>query len=610
MKTPICSILPYKSPSSQLLRLASGAGFALLTLGALCISGCSSGNSVKPQVGAITFTDANGIPLKTTPTSLTVGQGSYVDVTLTNDPQLLGADWSVVCGSAPPPGTPLPPGQPQDESCGTFTPAHTMSGPIPTYVTNGKGYIAFYVAPAAPPKQGIFTLYASATADHSRVATVTLTVGGNPISVGFAPTPPSTLQVGASAQFRVALNNDATNAGVTWSTVCGSTDCGFFGPVQTASGVATTYVAPAAVPTGGAVQVTATSIADPTKAVSATISITSAVTGMASGMVRSGQEPVSGSEVTLYAVTTRETAAQSAANNRNASAIVTTYTGPDGTFSIPYSYECPAPGTQMYLVATGGNAGGGTNPDLALMSALGACSSLGTSQSVVNEATTVATVYAFNGFMTDAKHVGSSGASPSAMATAFATVNDLVDPTTGLVRANTISGRGEVPRAKINTLANLLNSCARTAGSSQGDGSACDQLFHATNPGESPATQAKNTAQSVLLLVRNATGFSTRPNADITLYQLATSSEPYGPTIPAEPSDWTVAIQFPNGQGSPDLSSDKALAADTTNPTVDEAGNVWVRGDGKAVTEFVGGSSIAGGPKAMVSIAARSGRAQ
>lgn len=248
---------------------------ALLCAGSILLSGCST-SSAKPQVEGITITDVDGTALKTPPTSLTVGQGTYVDVMLTGDPQLLGANWSVLCGSALPPGTPLPPGQTQDESCGTFTPAHTMSGPIPTYVTNAvtSGYVALYVAPAVPPKQGVVTLYASATADPSKTATVTLTIAGQPISVGFAPAPPTTLQVGASAQFRAALNNDVTNAGVRWSVICGSTDCGFFGPVETTSGVATTYVAPATIPAGGNVQITATSIGDPTKAISATVSIT------------------------------------------------------------------------------------------------------------------------------------------------------------------------------------------------------------------------------------------------------------------------------------------------------------------------------------------------
>ncbi len=254
MKTSICTFLPKRNPVSCPFHFVSAAAIALLTVGVLSISGCSSGSSSpKPQVTAITFTDANGTPppQKAPPTSLTVGQGMYVDVTLTNDSQLLGADWSVVCGSAPSPGTPLPPGQVQDESCGTFTPAHTMSGPIPSYLANGTGYVALYTAPPVPPKQGVVTLLASATSDHSRFATVTLTIGGNPISVGFAPAPPSTLGANASVQLRAALNNDATGAGVNWSVICGSSNCGTFSPVKTVSGVATTYTAPSAVPTGG-----------------------------------------------------------------------------------------------------------------------------------------------------------------------------------------------------------------------------------------------------------------------------------------------------------------------------------------------------------------------
>jgi hypothetical protein len=216
----------------------------------MTVSACSSGKPVSNvQVGSITFTDANGTPLKTPPGSLTAGQGVYVDVTLNNDPQQLGADWSV------------------------FTPAHTMSGPVPSFVTNGTGYVTFYVAPGAPPKGGTVTLYAAATSSPNKFSSVSLSIDGNPISVSLAPPPPGTLQAGASTPLRVVLNNDVANAGVNWTVICGSSDCGSFKPTQTSSGVATTYTAPAVAPTGGTVQVTATSVTDPTKAASATISI-------------------------------------------------------------------------------------------------------------------------------------------------------------------------------------------------------------------------------------------------------------------------------------------------------------------------------------------------
>ena len=85
------------------------------------------------------------------------------------------------------------------------------------------------------------------------------------------------LRVSASAQFTAVVVNDPTNAGVTWTAVCAQnsqTGCGSFNPVTTVSGISTLYTAPSSVPAGsGTVQITATSVADPTKSVSTTITI-------------------------------------------------------------------------------------------------------------------------------------------------------------------------------------------------------------------------------------------------------------------------------------------------------------------------------------------------
>lgn len=271
-----------KSFVPQRLRFTAFTGLALLTAGLIATSGCSSGSSLsQPQVGAITFTDASGTaaprPLKV----ITQGQSTYLDIALTDDSQHLGANWSVYCGSAPPPGTPLPPGQTQDQSCGTFVPAHTMSGPIPSYAASSSGYVTLYTAPAAPPKQGVVTLYAASTSDPSQYASATLTILSKYISVQFATALPATLDVSASIQLTAVVKNDPTNAGVTWSIICASPDCGSVSVAETSSGVATTYTAPATTPVsmGGinaAVQITATSVADPTKYAASTISIVTA----------------------------------------------------------------------------------------------------------------------------------------------------------------------------------------------------------------------------------------------------------------------------------------------------------------------------------------------
>ena len=68
------------------------------------------------------------------------------------------------------------------------------------------------------------------------------------------------------------VSNDSMNAGVSWSCAPANA-CGLFSPSSTASAVATTYTAPAVVPAGGQVTVTAKSITDPTKSASSVVMI-------------------------------------------------------------------------------------------------------------------------------------------------------------------------------------------------------------------------------------------------------------------------------------------------------------------------------------------------
>lgn len=174
MKTSIRMNLSQRASVIRPCRMATAA-FGLLAV-LVAVPGCSSSNTAPVQVEQITFTDSTGAALKTQPSSLPASHTTYVAVNLTNDPELLGADWTVYCASALPPGTPLPPGQTEDLSCGSITPAHTLSLPIPSYLTSPNGYIALYAAPPAAPKEGTVTIYAAATKDHSRVLSATLTI--------------------------------------------------------------------------------------------------------------------------------------------------------------------------------------------------------------------------------------------------------------------------------------------------------------------------------------------------------------------------------------------------------------------------------------------------
>jgi hypothetical protein len=96
-----------------------------------------------------------------------------------------------------------------------------------------------------------------------------------PIVVTFSAIypPPSALDTGATAGIAAIVANDSSaNASVNWTCIP-SGQCGTFTPATIASNVPTQYLAPSAVPSGNTVTVTATSVTDPTKFISATITI-------------------------------------------------------------------------------------------------------------------------------------------------------------------------------------------------------------------------------------------------------------------------------------------------------------------------------------------------
>jgi hypothetical protein len=153
--------------------------------------------------------------------------------------------WSVTCGTA--------------NACGTFS-------------ANDQVAAGTYTAPAAIPSGGTVTVTASSSGESVSV-TVTITPP-LPIQVSFYAPPPASLDVNASFHLAASITNDTSaEPKVTWSATCGSSDCGTFSAATTQSEDPTTYTAPAAIPPGGTVTVTITSVADPTKTASASIAI-------------------------------------------------------------------------------------------------------------------------------------------------------------------------------------------------------------------------------------------------------------------------------------------------------------------------------------------------
>ncbi len=333
---------------------------------------------------------------------------------------------------------------------------------------------------------------------------------------------------------------------------------------------------------------------------------TTAQSGVAiSGGVHGGQQPVGGAKVYLYAA---GTGGPGAASRSMLAAPGYVTSGADGSFSITGDYTCQ-PGDMVYLVALGGNPGLAANTNntkLALETGLGACSALTSSTPVqINELTTVATVYALNGFQSGTGYLasGSSTAALRGLANAFGMVNVLVNTATGQVRPNAVGSVGTlVPQTEINTLGNALASCVN----SDGTGTACTNLFAAMNGGIDTL--------SAMVSLANAPGQNVAA-----VYALSSANAPFQPALTAAPNDWSVAVEFGSGQVHPqgiaidaygnawfpresyngsiqELGPNGALLSPAgvgyqpvvfTNPTaiaIDDPGNIWIANYGDGFT--------------------------
>jgi hypothetical protein len=285
-----------------------------------------------------------------------------------------------------------------------------------------------------------------------------------------------------------------------------------------------------------------------------------------------------------------------------------TTTDSGGNFSFSSPAACPS-GQQAYIVSAGGKTGtNSANSAALLMAALGPCSSLvegtgaGHTTVIINEPTTIAAAYALSGFMSitpnsttvnisapannnaataacttsgTSPNIITTGCAASGLAHAFLNAANLVNPTTGLANTTVASGSTvtvTVPRALINTLANSVEACINSSGSSS---SACTTLMTNTTPTElaSPTAPA-NTLQALLDLALypsmangcptagatppvlctpgsgsgaplGATAGDAVPSAATTfLFNLANSNAYYAPALTAAPEDFTIAIDY------------------------------------------------------------------
>jgi hypothetical protein len=255
-----------------------------------------------------------------------------------------------------------------------------------------------------------------------------------------------------------------------------------------------------------------------------------------SGSVHGGQQPIVGASVALYAA--GKTGTASAPRSMLTAPVVS---DANGNFSITQLYSCN-PGDQVYLVATGGNAGAGlpANPAIALMTAVGPCATLlTTAYTSVNEVTTVASVYALAAFMNGPQALGAdytSAPAANSLAAAFANTQTLVNPASGFSAPLTV-GNGQVPYTTVDSLANSLAACINSTPSANGNGSPCNSLFNATTVSGAAPT---DTLQATLNLAKNPTLNPAQ------VFSIASANPPFQPTLTTAPTSYALPVLHPS----------------------------------------------------------------
>ncbi len=307
----------------------------------------------------------------------------------------------------------------------------------------------------------------------------------------------------------------------------------------------------------------------------------SPLTGAAiQGKVHGGQFPISGSTIGLYV------AGSTGYGSSGGNSLLTTtvMSGADGSFSITGDYTCPA-NSLVYITASGGNPGLGSNNSAIMLAApLGACSSLTSSTFInINEVTTAAMAVSLGQFFTttfgstSTDSFGSSSTNSVGLANAFATANNLVNVSTGAaVTSATLTNNGftitTAPEsAKLNTIANILAACVNS------DGSGTSPCLTTLFPDVTPAggTVPTDTLQAAVDMSLNPTSNNAATSATnmAALYGLQTGTPPFA-GVATQPTDWTVGIQY---------TASSTLLPQQQNIAADASGNIWIVTNGSSV---------------------------
>ncbi|SEG61655.1 hypothetical protein SAMN05421819_3826 [Bryocella elongata] len=326
-----------------------------------------------------------------------------------------------------------------------------------------------------------------------------------------------------------------------------------------------------------------------------------------SGTAHGGPNPITNANVTLWetwttgiaGTATGRTAATASTYGSAAFQIGSTTTDASGMWNIA-SFNCDN-GEYIYVTITGGKtASNSPNSNSVLASPVGACTTLPSSVSVnVTELSTIAMAYSLGAFTSEnptylgtgsqqiwigapaANNVAAGSCSgtgstlactASGLGQAFTTAMDIVSSvgygSTPSGNANTTltdpSGAtpntsSSVPRAFINTLGNILQSCVNTSGGTAGDSSACGKLFSDTASGSLTPTDTLQAAMNI----------AAYPTVNVgPIYALGAPVSAFGPALTAQPNDFSLAITYTGPNSSTSFDAPKFVAIRPTEDVV------------------------------------------
>lgn len=358
---------------------------------------------------------------------------------------------------------------------------------------------------------------------------------------------------------------------------------------------------------------------------------TNALTPEASfgGHVQGGNQPVGGATVKLYSVGTTD-------YGKGSTLLATATTSSDGNASFQFSqvssgatgptgnkYTCPTSDTLIYLIVSGGNTlNTGTNNNAAavFLAALGKCGSIGANQYFIDEATSVASIWALQQYINPGTTVPATATIGSPNTTqaklgllnAFNTVPNLANWTNGTAQSSvTATGTNTTVNgtivtltpetSKLNSIANILASCVNNADNTAAN---CATLFtNATPPSPAVTSQptatfstAVDTLQAAYYMATNPTDGSTTNLGN--LFALTSATAPFQPSLAttATPSDWTLGILYSGATACTNTETVPGVFIYYAYQVrVDANGNIWM-GSNKSAPANVSEMSPTGTP--------------